>query len=160
MTMVKVGDRWVTSRGPNKKPHKRQLEDHLPKDEHGNYIGGPGRPKGVPNKISGEAKKMIALAYEGIGGLKRFIDWADKNPTAFYTIVYPKIIALQVQGRVDLDVNLDGEKARQQLEAAFLGVIAARRAGTEDPAVYIDGERLRDVTPQLVIPRKTGTDTS
>src|SRR5258707_5262867 len=122
MVMVKVGDRYVRTRGPNK-TNKNQ-KNNLPKDANGKYTGGPGRPKGVPNRISGEAKQMFALAFEGMGGLKRLIEWADEFPGEFYKHCYTKLIPMLVQGKVDLDVNLNGEEARRNLEAALLRVIA------------------------------------
>ena len=65
----------------------------------GTGLPGPGRKKGVPNKLTMAAKECIALAFEGIGGTKALIKWAGKNDDnrkAFYTVVWPKIIPLQV----------------------------------------------------------------
>ena len=71
----------------------------------GNAIGkgkpGPGRPKGVPNKVTAAAKDAIALAAEGLGGTARLIAWAKedaKNEAAFWTTIYPKLLPLQVTG--------------------------------------------------------------
>lgn len=159
MGMVKCGSRYIRTRKPSITT-TTATKNNLPKDAKGKVVSGPGRKEGIPNRISGEAKKFIALTFEGMGGLPAMIKWGKENQTAFYTQVYTKIIALQVQGKIDVDVNLNGEQARQNLEAAFLRLIAARRAGSEDPAVYVDGERLRDITPQLVLPSQARTDTT
>ena len=60
---------------------------------------GPGRKKGVPNKITMVAREAVAMAFEGIGGVPKLIEWAkksDENRKIFYTMVWPKIIPLQV----------------------------------------------------------------
>lgn len=36
-------------------------------------------------------------AFEMIGGVDRFADWADKNPGDFYTKLLPKVIAKPVE---------------------------------------------------------------
>lgn len=58
---------------------------------------GPGRPKGVPNKVSGLAKDAVAKVFEDIGGVGRMAEWAQENPTQFYQI-YAKLLPLQVNG--------------------------------------------------------------
>lgn len=58
---------------------------------------GAGRPKGVPNKISGTAKEHIALVFERLGGVEHMATWATENPTQFYNL-YAKLLPLQVTG--------------------------------------------------------------
>src|SRR5258707_11108985 len=112
MVMVKVGDRYV--RSPNKQNADRKAGkfSHLPRDENGKIKKSPGRPVGAKNRIGGEAKKMFAYAFEGIGGLKRLIEEADQHPWEFYKL-YSKLIPIQVMGKVDLDVSINGEEARR-----------------------------------------------
>ncbi|NDE18532.1 hypothetical protein EBZ80_26860 [bacterium] len=65
---------------------------------------GPGRPKGSPNKVSTEAKNAIALAAANLGGHNRLVDWVKedpKNESAFWTSIYPKLIAVSVVGPGD-----------------------------------------------------------
>ena len=60
---------------------------------------GKGRPKGVVNKITAEAKEVIAQAAEGIGGVDRLIDWAKESPeneAKFWTAIYPRLIPVMV----------------------------------------------------------------
>lgn len=61
----------------------------------------PGRPKGSPNKIGKEAKEVIAAAAAELGGQKRLVAWAKKDPLnerAFWTTIYPKLIPVTVNG--------------------------------------------------------------
>lgn len=58
---------------------------------------GPGRPKGIPNKVSGLAKDAVAKVFEEIGGIAQMAEWAKENPTPFYNI-YAKLLPLQVAG--------------------------------------------------------------
>lgn len=62
---------------------------------------GPGRPKGVPNKVTTAAKDAIALAAEKLGGTDRLVEWAQEDPAnerAFWSSIYPKLLPLQVNG--------------------------------------------------------------
>lgn len=65
---------------------------------------GRGRPKGSRNKVSAEAKDVIAAAAEGLGGLERMIEWAKsapENEKAFWSSIYPKLLPLTVSGDSD-----------------------------------------------------------
>lgn len=73
-----------------KKPRKNNLKG-----------AGPGRPKGVPNKTTREAKQIIAGAAEILGGAEGLAAWAKRsqiNQRAFWTSIYPKLLPLQVTG--------------------------------------------------------------
>ena len=62
---------------------------------------GPGRPKGMINKLHAEAKDAIAQAAQSLGGANRLVAWAKEDPLnerAFWTTIYPKLIPLQVGG--------------------------------------------------------------
>lgn len=58
---------------------------------------GAGRPKGVPNKVTGQLKDMILTALERAGGVKYLQARAKDNPTAFMALV-GKVLPLQVTG--------------------------------------------------------------
>ena len=69
---------------------------------------GMGRPKGALNKTTTAAKDAIALAFEGLGGTQRLIDWAKEEPEnerAFWTSIYPKLLPLQLTGDVNNPVT-------------------------------------------------------
>jgi len=58
-----------------------------------------GRKAGVPNKLTTAAKSAIETAAAGLGGATRLQAWAledKKNEYAFWTVVYPKLLPLQV----------------------------------------------------------------
>lgn len=63
-----------------------------------------GRPKGIPNKITSEAKAVIASAAEELGGMERLVAWVKEDPAnerAFWASIYPKLIPLTVAGDKD-----------------------------------------------------------
>lgn len=65
---------------------------------------GMGRPKGALNKTTTIAKDAIATAAEKLGGVERLVEWAkqdDKNESAFWTTIFPKLLPLQVSGDPD-----------------------------------------------------------
>lgn len=62
---------------------------------------GRGRPKGSVNKVTAEAKNVIAEAAAALGGKDRLVAWAKEAPEnekAFWSTVYPKLLPLQVTG--------------------------------------------------------------
>lgn len=74
----------------------------------------PGRPKGVPNKLTQTAKDAIAKAAEELGGADRLVAWAQEDPLnerAFWTSIYPKLLPLQVTGPGE-----NGEHLIQRIE--------------------------------------------
>lgn len=47
---------------------------------------GKGRKKGVPNKLTQDAKLAMEMAFAGIGGVSALTAWAKEQPTEFYKI--------------------------------------------------------------------------
>jgi hypothetical protein len=65
---------------------------------------GGGRPKGSVNKVTATAKAMIEEAATGLGGAERMLAWAKEAPEnekAFWTMIFPKLMPLQVNGAGD-----------------------------------------------------------
>lgn len=61
-----------------------------------------GRVKGVPNKNTTAVKEALQAAFEGIGGVKRLIAWAQEEPTEFYKLwskILPQEIKQEVTGK-------------------------------------------------------------
>ena len=65
---------------------------------------GPGRPKGVQNKLTRTIKEAIEAAFNGVGGHEYLMRQAEENPQAFLTLL-GKIIPAQVQQEIS---NPDG----------------------------------------------------
>ena len=66
--------------------------------------GNPGRPKNSPNKTTTSAKAAIALAAEGLGGVKRLVAWAKASPEnerVFWSTIYPRLVPHEVAGSAD-----------------------------------------------------------
>lgn len=61
---------------------------------------GKGRPKGVPNKATTAVKEMVIAALGKAGGINYLAEQAEKNPSAFLSLV-GKVIPLQVSGDPD-----------------------------------------------------------
>ncbi len=57
-----------------------------------------GRQKGSVNKVTKAAKEAIAECFERMGSIDALTTWAMANPKEFYTIIWPKIIPLQLTG--------------------------------------------------------------
>ena len=67
----------------------------MPLAKKGQRFGG--RVKGTPNKITSDLKTMILKALDTAGGEKYLVKQAEKNPTAFLTLV-GKVLPMQVTG--------------------------------------------------------------
>ena len=64
----------------------------------------PNQGKRGQAKTTKLAKEAIQLAAEGLGGTQRLIEWAQedaKNESAFWTVIYTKLLPLQVAGDPD-----------------------------------------------------------
>lgn len=60
------------------------------------------------------AGALVLSCFEMIGGLPRMANWADDNPTDFYTKLYPKLISRSQQ--VDVSGTLTIDDAITRLE--------------------------------------------
>lgn len=58
------------------------------------------------------AGAMVMACFEQIGGMRRFSEWADGNPTDFYTKLLPKMISRSTQVEVSGSVTLDDAISR------------------------------------------------
>jgi len=65
---------------------------------------GKGRKPGSKNKIPSELKEMILKALDSAGGVDYLTTQAEKNPTAFLTLL-SKIIPAQISGEVNSKVT-------------------------------------------------------
>lgn len=81
------------------------MSDEVKQTEEKRRVGdgtpGPGRPKGVPNKMTIAAKEAIAIAADKLGGADRLVAWAQEDPAnerVFWGTIYPKLLPLQVSG--------------------------------------------------------------
>lgn len=88
--------------------------------------GGPGRPKGIPNKMTMAVKDMILEAMDaahedgGVGYLKK---QALDNPVAFLQLV-AKVIPTQITGNDGGPIELI---SKDQRDAAVAAAIRADR---------------------------------
>ena len=91
-----------------------------------------------------DVQKSILKAYKDAGGDAGFSKWCKKHQTTLYDY-YVKLMPQRVQSQVHVThIDHDGEAARRKLEDAFIRLIEARKNSVGDPAVYHNGERIRD----------------
>ena len=62
---------------------------------------GPGRKKGIPNKLTRTIKESIEAAFAKVGGPDYLAKQAIDNPTAFMTLL-GKVIPTQIAGDLTL----------------------------------------------------------
>jgi hypothetical protein len=117
---------------------------------------GPGRPPGLQNRLTMEAKEMIERVQAGLGGYEDFLKWASKHRDAFYQHIYPRLLPLKVHGVVRHEHDL--EAAKQELshfldsQAAALEAREVRlklvspASGDTDPRL-VEVRTIRTVTP-------------
>ena len=62
---------------------------------------------------------VVLSVFEQIGGAPRMANWADQNPTDFYTKLFPKLIARSQQVDVSGTLTLDDAISRlERMEEA------------------------------------------
>jgi hypothetical protein len=101
----------------------------------------------LPTEINSDAKRAIALAFEGAGGLQKLTNWARTHPMEFYTQVYIKLLPYTVEAKIDATIH-DAEQARAKLQDAFQRLIASRASGDTRDARTIE----HDPQPRLEQP--------
>ena len=55
-----------------------------------------GRQPGTRNVHSKTVKHNVMQVFEGLGGWEAMLHWAKENQTAFYTVVYPKLLPTEL----------------------------------------------------------------
>ena len=58
---------------------------------------GKGRPKGVPNKVTQNAREAFEMAFQGLGGYGALLAWAYNNQTEFFKL-YARLIPVAMAG--------------------------------------------------------------
>jgi hypothetical protein len=71
----------------------------LGKRKVGDGTPGPGRPRGLPNKVTAEVKTMVLQALSDAGGVEYLVERAKdpRTASAFLTLV-GKVIPTQITG--------------------------------------------------------------
>ena len=64
-----------------------------------------GRKPGSVNQLTKSAKEAHPLAFEAIGGVEAFAEWASKNRTDFYKL-YARLIPHEVQAATNAAIEL------------------------------------------------------
>ena len=66
-------------------------------------------PGDTPAKLTRDAKAMIQLAFEDLGGLPRLVEWANKpaNIGTFYTQIWKAIIPKDIKAEVDQSITIE-----------------------------------------------------
>jgi hypothetical protein len=75
------------------------------RDEHGHFAegnpGGPGRPKGKPNKINAVLKDDILQAYQQRGGVEWLKGLKDRDFVGLLEKTMPREVSADVRAQVD-----------------------------------------------------------
>jgi len=69
----------------------------------GDGTAGPGRPKGLQNKMTTTAKEAFQVAFNDLGGAEGMVEWAKMDPDnlkTFYTL-YARLIPVDIQAKVN-----------------------------------------------------------
>jgi hypothetical protein len=74
-------------------------------------VAGPGRPKGIPNKITSDLRDMIREALESAGGANYLVEQATLNPTAFMSLV-GRILPTKIEGTITVTIGEMVQAAR------------------------------------------------
>lgn len=81
------------------------------RDERGYWLpgvaGGPGRKAGIPNRQTKLVREAIEETFTLMGGVPALLKWAQQNESAFYTLLLPKLLPLQMK----LEANIKNDFA-------------------------------------------------
>lgn len=110
--------------------------------------------KKPPTEVTGEAREMLALAFEGIGGLPELMKWAKTHRTAFYNH-YTKLLPMTLNANATVDV----QEERADLVANMINLMTnLKRAHEAEDAerarsagiIIHEGETYRDALERIV----------
>jgi hypothetical protein len=102
-------------------------------------------------ELTGDAKRMFALAFDGMGGLQKLTAWAKSHPRDFYCQIYSKLLPFTLTADVDVSVKEDDESVRDKFVEVLTRLAETRRhQAAEDAAAnifrYADGSVIQDPT--------------
>ncbi len=63
--------------------------------EKGRHKSG-GRRCGTPNKLTGTFREALRVVYQGLGGHRAFLEWAQENQTEFYRLM-ARVIPIETE---------------------------------------------------------------
>lgn len=69
---------------------------------------GKGRPKGVPNKFTGQIKDMVRQALDEAGGVEYLKEQATVSPVAFLGLV-GKLLPAEINAKVEGQLSMSEE---------------------------------------------------
>jgi hypothetical protein len=131
--------------GPRRRKYMQPSRDHS---------------KGGQNKITLEAKRAIALAFERLGGVDAMVAWAGQNSTnlsAFYKQMFVKLIPFQIADPPDAVRQEHDAQVLLQLERAINDTVERRVAEAKAAAGLHDGTAENEPVPR---PEQGQTETN
>ena len=93
---------------------------------------GRGRVRGVPNKITRDARRMIQEALQQLGGVDWLAAQAKRHPTAFMSLV-GRIIPTKVEGSADAPLvvrRMTDDELAQRVALIVASVVDAEYVAT------------------------------
>jgi hypothetical protein len=92
----------------------------------------------LPDSLRPKAAESMQMAFEGIGGLPRLIQWADRNPSKFFNLFSRMIPATMAP-------VLPQE---QQLDQVWPEWLSARRLAYQENAQYAEDVREKEANAE------------
>ncbi len=120
---------------------------------------GPGRPKGIPNKVTQSVKEAIERAFDKLGGMDYLVHVGQTDPRTFCALL-SRLLPTKL-------ANADGspllaaltELTDAQLEARTARALAdAQRAGLMSPPDSLSGQPVLEVQAEVVQPVQSNTE--
>jgi len=88
-----------------------------------------GRPKGAINKTTLAVKEAIEEAFDELGGVPALVQWARRDPEAFYSKLWAKLIPKNIEIKGVLSLEQLVEASMKLIEAKV--VESAKLEGAE-----------------------------
>lgn len=83
------------------------------------------------------AGNVVMTVFEEVGGVEAMADWAEENPTDFYTKLFPKVITAPKQIEVGGTITLEeAVKALDLAEGTDYHVVESQPAASVDPSQF------------------------
>lgn len=100
--------------------------------------GRTGRKKGVPNKLSRQAKELVLAALDEVGGKDWLVALAREEPRAFAALIQ-KLVPQEIAAKVDSDFTLVLNVGKRELNGGSTPDLHLGPPSGPDPHVQVDG---------------------
>lgn len=123
-----------------RKLERQDARARAPKSARGRLSQPPSVDAALYANVGRYAGNVVLSVFEQIGGVDAMADWAEENPTDFYTKTFSKIITapkqIEVGGTITLEEAVKALDLQEGKDYHVVETEAVGGADGDDPSIY------------------------